>query len=237
MSLPLVRATCCSEQKRRLTRMRGRLPRSRTPEYRADQEWGRLMPRAVLVVIDMLNDFFDRSELLASQRGRLVTATNQLARGVRATGSPVFWVRQEFAPDLSDAFPEMRRRKLSITIAGTPGCQILSELERAPEDVTIVKKRYSAFFGTDLEERLSQLRPELLLISGVNTHACVRTTVIDAYQRDYETIVAAECVASYDPEHHEVTARYLNDKVAPFMSSASILALLGAPPNPPLQRT
>lgn len=189
------------------------------------------MPRAVLIIVDLLNDFFERSPVLAAQRARLVAATNQLARGVRSAGSPVFWVRQEFAPDLSDAFPEMRKRNLAVTISGTPGCQLLPELEQVPEDVTILKKRYSAFYGTDLDQRLTQLRPELLVIAGVNTHACVRMTVIDAYQRDYETIVAADCVASSDPEHHEVTTRYLDGKIARFLPNAEILALLGGLPR------
>ena len=73
--------------------------------------------RAVLIVVDMLNDFFDRSPVLAMQRARLAASTNLLARGFRGRGLPVFWVRQEFAPDLHDAFPEMRAKKLLITIA------------------------------------------------------------------------------------------------------------------------
>src|SRR5690349_18566428 len=74
--------------------------------------------RAVLIVVDMLNDFFERSPVLAMQRARLVASANLLARGFRGRGLPVFWVRQEFAPDLHDAFPEMRAKNLSVTIAG-----------------------------------------------------------------------------------------------------------------------
>src|SRR5262245_53005696 len=195
------------------------------------------MPPAALIIIDLLNDFFDRSPVLASQRGALVAATNRLARGMRSGGSPVLWVRQEFAPDLSDAFLDMRRRNLAVTISGTPGCQLLSELEQAPGEVTIVKKRYSAFYGTDLEQRLSELRPKLLVIAGVNTHACVRMTILDAYQRDYEVIVATDCVTSYDPEHHDITIRYVEGKVARCLPTAEILALLAGPPNPALNPT
>ena len=187
---------------------------------------GSPLTRAALIVVDLLSDFFAQSTTLEAQRARLVAATNQLARGFRSVGLPVFWVRQEFAPDLHDAFAEMRRRNISITISGTPGCQLLPELEQAPGDVTIIKKRYSAFFGTDLDERLAALRPEHLVVAGVNTHACVRMTVIDAYQRDYDCIVAAECVASRDPEHHEVTVRYLDGKIARFLPNADILALV-----------
>lgn len=186
------------------------------------------MPRAILLIIDLLNDFFERSPVLASDRDRLVAATNRLTSDFRSRGMPVIWVRQEFAPDLRDAFLDMRRRQVSITIAGTPGCEFLPELNRDAGEVTIVKKRYSAFFQTTLDELLSKLQPEILVVAGVNTHACVRMTVIDAYQRDYETVVAAECVASSDVEHHAVSARYLDEAIARFLSNGEITALLDA---------
>ena len=44
-------------------------------------------------------------------------------------------------------------------------------------------------------------------------------TAIDAYQRDYEVLIASDCVASYDAEHHEVTKRYLDAGIARLMSS------------------
>jgi maleamate amidohydrolase len=95
----------------------------------------------------------------------------------------------------------------------------------------IVKKRYSAFFASDLDTKLSNHRPDVLVIAGVNTHACVRMTAIDAYQRDYDVIVVAECVASSDPEHHDVTLRYLDGNIARVLPIADVLGLLKAPPN------
>lgn len=174
----------------------------------------------------MLNDFFERSPVLAAQRSRLVQGTNSLARVFRRAGLPVFWIRQEFARDLSDAFREMRRSNVSITIAGTSGCELLPELEQDPADTVLVKKRYSAFFGTDLDARLAKIRPDVLVIAGINTHACVRMTAIDAYQRDYDVIVVVECVASSDPEHHDVTLRYLDGNVARVLPVADVIAAL-----------
>jgi nicotinamidase-related amidase len=183
---------------------------------------------AALIVVDMLNDFFERSPVLAAQRSRLVASTNALVRAFRATGLPVVWVRQEFAPDLHDAFLDMRATNTSITIAGTAGCELLPELERLPADGVIVKKRYSAFFGTELDARLSSIRPDVLVIAGVNTHACVRMTAIDAYQRDYDVIIAADAVASNDPEHHDVTLRYLDGKIARVLPTADVVKLIEA---------
>jgi nicotinamidase-related amidase len=136
-------------------------------------------------------------------------------------------VRQEFAPDLSDAFLEMRRKNLRTTIAGTDGCELLPELERRPQEKVIVKKRYSAFFGTDLDALLAAARPRTLVLAGINTHACVRTTAIDAYQRDYAILIASDGVSSYDAEHHEVTRRYLDGKIADFLPSSEIIRRLG----------
>lgn len=65
----------------------------------------------------------------------------------------------------------MRKPNLHVTIAGTDGCEILPELDHRPTDMTIVKKRYSAFFGTDLEAPLKRVCPDLLIVAGINTHA------------------------------------------------------------------
>jgi maleamate amidohydrolase len=84
---------------------------------------------------------------------------------------PHIWVRQEFQPDLSDAFLEMRAKGTPITIKGTPGCQIVPELPIGPSEIVIVKKRYSAFFGTDLDQTLRELKPDAIILAGINTHA------------------------------------------------------------------
>jgi len=186
------------------------------------------MPTAkyLLLVIDLLNDYFRQHVRLAAQRSQLVASVNRLAAAFRQTQQPVLWVRQEFAPDLSDAFLRMRRENLRVTIAGTDGGELLPELERHASDKVIVKKRYSAFFGTNLDELLAVLRPEIIVLAGINTHACIRTTAIDAYQRDYEVIIASDGVASYDLEHHEVTRRYLHAGIARFVPSAEIAKIL-----------
>ena len=97
----------------------------------------------------------------------------------------------------------MLSKGIRITIKGTDGCQIVSDLAIAPSDYVVIKKRYSAFFKTDLDQTLDHLKPDVLVLAGINTHACVRMTAIDAYQRDWKIILAADCVDSYDREHHD----------------------------------
>jgi nicotinamidase-related amidase len=180
--------------------------------------------RPMLLVIDVLADFLDRWP--AAERATLVAAIGALTDGFRAAGHPVGWVRQEFAPDLSDAFPEMRRDDIRVTIAGTPGARIISELAPAPGDLQVIKKRYSAFFGTPLDEVIRVGRVDTLVLAGVNTHACVRMTAIDAYQRDLAVVIAREAVGSYDAEHAAVSLRYMDGKIAAVLPVAEIVARL-----------
>lgn len=181
------------------------------------------MRAPVLLVVDMLNDFFDRHEALRIRRAMLTRAINATARAVRARGCQVIWVRQEFADDLSDAFLEMRDGGHRVTMAGTRGAAMLDELDVQSTDPVIVKKRYSAFFGTDLDERLALLRPDPLIVAGVNTSACIRMTVIDAYQRDIRVVVPEEAVAAADVAHGDISAEYLRDSIATFLPTEELL--------------
>jgi nicotinamidase-related amidase len=178
------------------------------------------MDKPVLLVIDMLNDFLDTWDV--TRKEELVASINNLVNIFRVSGHPVVWVRQEFEPDLRDAFPEMKAKGIHVTIKGTAGCQILSQLAIVPSDPVIVKKRYSAFFGTHLDEVLDQLQPDSIILAGINTHACIRTTAIDAYQRDWPVILATDCIDSYDQEHHDVSLRYMKDKIALVMTNQEI---------------
>jgi nicotinamidase-related amidase len=182
------------------------------------------MQRPALLVIDMVNDYLDKWDV--QRKGELICAINGLARMMRRASHPVIWVRQEFEPDLRDAFPEMRTKQIYLAIKGTAGCQILSQLEVVSSDPVVVKKRYSAFFGTGLEEILHRMQPDTLILTGINTHACIRTTAIDAYQRDWPLILAADCIDSYDREHHYITLRYMRDKMARVLTNDEIGAML-----------
>lgn len=160
--------------------------------------------------------------LAASDADRITTGTNELVGLFRSSKRPILWVRQEFEPDLSDAFLEMRQRSIRAHVAGTPGAKFDPRLDVGEADVVMIKKRYSAFFGTNLEDILSGLAVDTLILTGVNTHACIRTTAIDAYQRDLEVILASDCLGSYDDEHALVSMRYMNGKIGAALTNGEI---------------
>ena len=173
-----------------------------------------------LIVIDLIGDCL--RPLPSGVAERLIAATNDLVARFRRHRLPVVWVRQEFAPDLSDAFLEMRKQGIRSSIAGTEGARLDPRLDVGEGDPVIVKKRYSAFHGTNLDDLLAARGIGEIVLAGVNTHACIRMAAIDAYQRDLEVILATDCLASYDEEHARVSLRYMDGKIARVMSSAEI---------------
>lgn len=185
----------------------------------------RAMTEHCLLVIDLLNDFLDSWP--ADEVASIVSSTNTLTRAFREQRLPVIWVRQEFLPDLSDAFLEMRDRNVKICIAGTRGAELHPDLEVRSGDHMIVKKRYSAFFRTGLDPLLEALGVRRVTIGGINTHACIRMAAIDAYQRDLRVILAKECIGSYAAEHAKVSLDYMDGKIATVKALTDIIADIG----------
>ena len=179
------------------------------------------MTRNCLIVIDMQNDFLERLE--DDTRAALIFNTNQLIDVFRASGCPVIWVQQLLSPDLSDAPLFIRDGRKSVVIEGTAGAQLHSDLARQDEDAVVVKKRYSAFFQTNLQRILSDLAPEQVTLAGVNTHACVRTTAIDAYQLDLRVLLASDCLASHDPEHGRISMAYMDGNIGMAVTNDQII--------------
>jgi isochorismate hydrolase len=70
------------------------------------------------------------------------------------------------------------------------------------------------------------LNPDAIILAGINTHACIRTTAIDAYQRDFSVVLASDCIDSYDEEHHQISLRYMKDKLASVLSNQEISSAL-----------
>ncbi|APV48306.1 hypothetical protein BWI17_00580 [Betaproteobacteria bacterium GR16-43] len=177
--------------------------------------------KPVFLFVDLLEDFFANPPL-SDRRPRICAAVNDLVGFARQHAYPIVWVRQEFEPDLSDAFVSMRETGTRITIKGTGGSDLLTELQRAPNDHEIVKKRYSAFFGTNLARLLDELGCDRIVMGGVNTHACVRSSAVDAFQMDYRIILAAETISSYDEQYHRESMRYLEQSIGKAMSNVEI---------------
>ncbi|MBO8181252.1 MAG: cysteine hydrolase [Archaeoglobus sp.] len=78
-------------------------------------------------------------------------------------------------------------------VMNAEGAEIIDELEAKEEDYYIKKRRYSAFYGTDLELVLRELNVDTLILSGVLTNICVLHTAADAVSRGYKVKLFKDC--------------------------------------------
>lgn len=154
--------------------------------------------RPALLIIDMQNDFLTPGSRLFNAGGRrLVPAVNGLAEAARAHGVPVVWVVQGHRAGQVD-FGREADISPPHCVEGTPGAALADGLRVRPGDLTVVKRRYSGFFGTDLDQLLRCLGRDRVVLAGINTDGCVLATALDAQARDYGVTVVADATSAGD---------------------------------------
>lgn len=167
-----------------------------------------------LVVVDMQNTFchphgaFARLGADVSPLTAVVPAVAALVAAARAAGVPVVFVKHVLRPDYRDGgiiFNELKRplRGAGAIVGGTWEAELVDELSVEQVDVVVEKRRFSAFFGTDLDIVLRSRGIASLVVCGVTTNICVESTARDAAQRDYRTFVVADATAEIDPAKHD----------------------------------
>ena len=87
--------------------------------------------------------------------------------------------------------------------------KFLPEIKIESKDKILPKKRYSAFYETDLESFLRSKGIRDLVISGVMTNLCCETTARDAFMRDYRVFFLIDATATSKGEHHLATLKNL----------------------------
>jgi nicotinamidase-related amidase len=88
-------------------------------------------------------------------------------------------------------------------LRGTPGAEVLAGLMPHSTDIILPKRRFSAFFKTDLDQTLRTLGIDTVAIGGLNTHFCVLATVLDALANDFYTIILEDMCAAYRQDIHD----------------------------------
>lgn len=154
-----------------------------------------------VIVVDMQKGFMDAEGTLycGDAAREIIPRVRVRVERERGNGAVVFFTQDSHAPDDEEfkMFPPH-------CVEGSRDEEIIDELVELADRGTIVKKRrYSAFFDTDLAAQLAALDPEKVVVMGDCTDICVLHTVADLRNRDYAVEVPADCVASFDPEQHE----------------------------------
>jgi ureidoacrylate peracid hydrolase len=162
-------------------------------EHRQQVEASLILERTAVIVVDMINEFLEDGGLMVLASGRaLYQPIQQLVDAAHTAGARVIWLRDQH-DDLSD--PEFRKRIVHC-LKGTWGTQIVDALRPAPDDIIMPKHTYNGFFGTPLHETLQRLGITTLVVTGVVTNICVRSTCHDAFFLGYNVLVPEQCVSA-----------------------------------------
>ena len=153
-----------------------------------------------LLVIDMLRDFIDPDGALSlGAAGReIIPAVSERLERARRRGDLVVFICDRHRPD--DAEFEMFPPHC---IVGTPGADIVSELQPEGGEAVVTKRRYSGFYGTELDILLREKSISGVELAGVCTNICVLYTAADARNRGYHVRVAPRAVAGLAQEAHD----------------------------------
>lgn len=121
-------------------------------------------------------------------------------------GIPVVFVQEIHRRDRIDYGRELDGSEDIHCMEGEPGTPVaFEEMGHRPGDYHVPKRRYSAFFGTEMEILLKGLKAETLILVGGMTDVCVHYTFVDAHQHDYYCRVVADCVGGTSPAAHEAS--------------------------------
>ena len=167
--------------------------------------------RPVLLLMD-----FQRGVVERIGDPLVLEAADRAAQAARAAGIPVMFVRVGFRP----GYPETAESNVAFAAVSKsgdlmtqdhPATQVHASLGPRPEEPVIVKRRVSAFSGSDLDVLLRGAGADTLVLAGIATSGVVLSTLRQAADLDYRITVLADACADGDPEVHRV----LTEKVFP----------------------
>jgi len=156
--------------------------------------------KPALLIIDMLKDTFDEDHKfpITPFARKIISPINDMIGVFRKENWPIVFSTDAFHED--DFIFKGRMKPHSI--AGTPGAEVIDELDRKEEDLWLPKPRFSAFFKTGLEDWLKQRDVTLCAVAGIATNFCVLTTVLDAICFDFKAVLLEDCTAAMSADIH-----------------------------------
>ncbi|MGH2662179.1 MAG: cysteine hydrolase family protein [Actinomycetota bacterium] len=158
------------------------------------------MPGPVLIVTDVQEGFTRKGNLASPECTAAIPRIRGILEEEMASGTPVIFTKDSHVENDAEfrMFPPH-------CIVGTEEHDLVEELlDLEPDSAAVIqKRRYSAFFETELEQVLKELRPDEVHILGFCTDICVLHTTADLRNRDYEVVVRKEGCETFDAPGHD----------------------------------
>lgn len=162
------------------------------------------MTRPVLIVVDTQLDDYGTTDAIPVMGGYedVIARGVRLLNAARKTGVPAIFLLERHSRTLVDFGRELDGSEAIHCLEDDPLTQLVPELRPQDDEYLVPKRRYSGFFGTDLEILLRGLGADTLILFGALTDVCIHYTFVDAHQMDYHVRVASDAViGSSQPAH------------------------------------
>jgi nicotinamidase-related amidase len=140
-------------------------------------------------------------ELMGGQ-AEMIANAERIVAAARSAGVPIIFFQEVHRRDGVDFGRELDGNEGVHCVEGDPGTEFWPTLVAGPGEYAIAKRRYSCFFGTDLEILLKGLGASTLILIGGLTDVCVHYTFADAHQHDYHARVVTDCVIGSSEARH-----------------------------------
>jgi nicotinamidase-related amidase len=155
-----------------------------------------------LICVDMQTSGFTGEGLTVVGAAEMLPIAKRVLAAARAVKMPIIHFKELHRKEMVDFGRELDGAEPVHCLETWPGTQIHPELAPIDGEFEISKRRYSCFFGTDLEILLKGLKVNRLILIGAMTNVCVHYTAVDAHQHDYHFHVIEDCCIGSDWEAH-----------------------------------
>jgi nicotinamidase-related amidase len=160
--------------------------------------------RSVLLIVDMEYGFLDsKSPLFVDLGFEIVANIKKILNIYREKKLPIIFVKREHRKsgiDIDKTRVEIFKKSKGLILENDKSSEIIDDLKPLKDEIIVIKRRWSSFFGTELDILLRRLNIKNLIITGIQTPNCIRATVYDALSLDYNVIVISDATASKSEE-------------------------------------
>lgn len=183
--------------------------------------------RPAVIVIDFIVGFTDTESPLAANMGRELAATLRVLEASRRKSIPIIFSTVAYDGSCREAGPFIRKiPSLRVLRAGSRWVQIDPRLKRRRDEILLVKRFASCFFGTHLASYLTWQGVDTLILTGCTTSGCVRATATDGMQNGFRVIVPRQCVADRAQGPHEANLLDIDAKYGDVVSIEQVLSYM-----------
>lgn len=185
-----------------------------------------LDPRTALVLVDLQRGITSLPTVSSAEA--VVHAAGTLVRAWHDRALPVVAVHVEYSPDFGDVLSARTDASPPSATATPDFAELRPELGLHSSDLTVTKRGWNAFYGTDLDLQLRRRRVTGLVLAGISTSIGVESTARAAAERGYEIAIASNACTDTNALAHQASIEVILPRLGQLDDADRIIAALRA---------